>query len=317
MLNFSEIKTKIGRLAQRANDTNYATLIGDWVQLSHRTLADIHDYWTELQETYSFNTADGTETYQLPNNFDKPFRLYDLTNKIVVTPKTEEEYSDNNLSNIASATEGNSDQYRIYGVSGVSTPISTSGDTVKAKSSASTESAATVVRVEGYLDSANLIMGYENITIPAASASTYVAGTTTFYRITHISKSANTTGYITIANSAGTVLEYLAPNERVAKHKIMKLGLIPDGTHSMRLLYKKRAPEMVNDYDYPFTECDNFLIMDGLGYAFSQDKETQRADYAWKKAEEALRILLMSQSNKLGPDYIHRIISKWMELHRR
>ncbi len=317
MFNFSELKTKVGELCQRSDDTNYLTKIGVWIQLSHKLLADIYDYWIDLQGIHDFSTADGTEDYPLPNNFDKPFRLFDLTNKKKVNPITEEEYSDGNISSIANATEGNSENYRLYGTTGSTVAISTSGDTIKVKSSYATEPTAVVVRIEGYIDSSLLILGYENITIPVVASTTYVVGITTFYKITHISKSINTTGYITIANSAGTVLENLASNERVARHKVLKLGLIPDGVHSMRLLFKKTVIELVNDYDYPFTECDRYLIMDALGWSQKQDTKDQQAEYTWSKAAEALKILLANQNNKLGPDYIHKITSNWLAAHRR
>lgn len=317
MYNFGELKTKVGQLIQLSSDTDYLDKIGIWLQLSHKLLADIYDYWIDLQGMYNFSTVDGQEDYPLPNNFDKPFRIKDLTNIIDVNIKTEEEYADGNLSNIASATEGNSDTARIYGTTGVKVPISTSGDTVKVKSSYATEPVAVVVRIEGYLDSAMLILGYENITIPVTASTTFVAGTTTFYKITHISKSVNTTGYITIANSTETTLEILAPNDRIARHKVLKLGLIPDGVHSIRLWFKKIPNEMVNDYDYSFTECDRYLILDAWGWSLKQQTKDQEAEYAWGKAEQALKILLTNQNSKLGPDYQHRAISQWLSAHRQ
>lgn len=233
-----------------------------------------------------------------------------------MTIKTEEEYFDDNIANIIDVNKSKPDTARIYGTVGVRVPISTSGDTVKVKSSYATEPTAVVVRIEGYIDSSFLILGYENITIPVTGSTTFVAGTTTFYKITHISKSINTTGYITVANSAGTTLETLAPNERVSRHKVLKLGLIPNATIAMRLLYKKNAIELVNDYDYPFTECDRYMIMDAVGWAQKQEGKDQQAEFTWNKATEALKALLLAQNNKLGPDYIHKVTSVWAQAHR-
>lgn len=317
MYAFGELKLKVGQLVQMSGDSNYLDKIGIWLQLSHKLLADIYDYFIDLQDIYNFSTVDGQEDYPLPNKFDKPFRLKDLTNIKDISFKTEEEYVDENLSSIVDATEGNSDTARIYGTTGVRVPISTSGDTVKVKSSYATEPTEIVVRIEGYLDSSMLILGYENITIPTTASTTFVSGSTTFYKITHISKSINTTGYITIANSTGTTLETLAPNERIVRHKILKLGLIPDGVHSLRLWFKKMPNEMVNDYDYPFTECDRYLILDAWGWSLKQQTKGQEAEYAWGKAEQALRILLTNQNSKLGPDYIHKAVSIWASAHRR
>ena len=316
MYNFGELKEKVAILVQRSGDADYLTKIGVWLQLSHKQLADIYDYWLDLNDIHNFTSVLNTEAYQLPTRFDKPLRLFDLTNKRTIHPETEEVYTENNLSTIVAATTGKPDKFRIYGISGSTTPISTSGDTVKIKSSSASDTGTIVVRVQGYVDSANLIEDFENISVSTSSPTSFVAGTKTFYKITHISKSANTVGYLTIANSTGTTLETLAPNERIARHKVLKLGLIPGGAYSMRMLFKRTVVEMVSDYDYPFTECDRYLIMDALGWALKQDTKDQEADFTWNKASEALKILLMNQNTKLGPDYIHKITSQWLQNHR-
>lgn len=318
MLNFGELKVKVGELVQRSGDTDYLTKIGAWLQLSHKTLTEVYDYWMELQEIFNFSTIASQEAYALPNNFDKPFRLYDLTHNTKIDPQTEEEYFDGNIANISAGTTSTSiGKYRMYGIRGTTTVISTSGDTTQIKSSSSSDTGGIVVRIEGYIDSNCLIMDYENITISTSSPTTYVAGAKTFYKITHVSKSANTVGYITIANSTGTVLEYLSPNERVSRHFVLKLGLVPTGIYSMRMLYKRTAPELVNDYDYPFTECDRYLIMDAAGWAHIQDEEGETSQLYWNKAGDALRALLNNQNSKLGPDYINKIVSTWIKSHKR
>jgi hypothetical protein len=317
LYNFGELKNKVSTLAQRSDDSDYQTKIGVWIQLSHKFLADIYDYFSELQDIHNFSTVDGQEDYPLPIRFDKPLRLFDLTNNRKINPRTEEEYFEENISAISSAEESDPDSYRIYGVSGSVTPLATTGDTVKVKSSSSSDTGSIKVRIEGYIDSARLILDDEEITISTGSPTTYVAGTKTFYgKLTKITKSANTVGYISVANSAGTVIETIPPDERVVIHKVLKLGKIPDGTNSMRLLFKSKVRELVNDYDCPFTECDRYLIFDALGFALKQDKEDQRAQFAWDRAVEALKAILANQNNKLGPDFQHKIESKWLKAHR-
>lgn len=316
MYNFSELKTKVGQLVQRSGDADFLTKIGIWIQFAHRTLAESYDYFVELNDIHNFSTVDGRESYMLPNRVDKPLRLYDLTNKKEVLPMTEEEYTDNNLNSVISATEGNSDTYRIFGKSGVTTAVATTGKTTQVKSSSASDTTSCVVRIEGYVDSSLLIKDYENITVSASTPTTYVAGTKTFYKITHISKSADTIGYIIIADSDGTVLEYLAPTDRVARHLVLKLGLIPDGVHSMRLLFKEKPVELVNDYDYPFTECDRFLILDAYGFALKQDNKDAQAEYIWNRAKEAMMIVINNQSGMLSPKYQHKINNVWAEAHK-
>lgn len=116
MKNFGELKEAVGNLVQRADDSDYLDKIGVWLQLSHKLLAEIYDYWTELQGIYNFTSVASTEAYSMPADFDKPMRVYDLTNDKKLTPITEEKYFDSNIANIADATEGEPEYYRIYGV---------------------------------------------------------------------------------------------------------------------------------------------------------------------------------------------------------
>ena len=317
MRNLLELITDAGVLAQRSGDSDYLNKIKVWIQMTVKWLSEEYDFWNELQETYNFSSVDGREDYPLPSNFDKPFRLYDLTNNKKINPEVEEVYFDANIANIADANEAVPDKYRLYGVLGTLVPIVSTGTTVKVKSSSSVSGDSNItVRVEGYIDSTCLILDYENILTLAGSPTTYVAGSKTFYKIVHVSKSANTTGYITIVQSDGTVLETLAPTQRVARHKILKLGQIPDDAYSYRLLYKKTITEMVNDYDYPFVECDRFLVYDCAAWAYEQDKDSQRAAQLRQVAQSALLTILKNQSNKLGSDYQKKIVSKWLIAHR-
>jgi hypothetical protein len=317
MYNFGELKFKVGELAQRSDDSNYLAKIGIWLQLSHRFLSEIYDYWLDLQDVHNFSTVDGQEDYPLPGRFDKPLRIFDLTNKTKIKIQTEEEYFDENISAIADADEGTSDTARIYGSTGSLIPLASTGSIVKVKSSSSSDTGSIKVMIEGYIDSARLILDEEEIIISTGTPTTYVSGTKTFYgKLTQISKSANTVGYISVANSADVVIETIAPEERVVRHKVLKLGKIPSGVNSMRLLFKRTVKEMVGEYSYPFTECDRYLIFDSFGFALKQDKEDSRAEFAWGKAAEALKVILANQNSKLGPEFQHKMVSKFLKMHK-
>ena len=130
MLNYSELKSKVAILAQRSDDADFIAKIGVWLNLGIDFLVDVYDYYVELNETYSFQSVDGQEAYPLPNNFEKPLRLYDIDNDLTLTPISEEEYIDGNVSNIANATEGVPDKYRITGISGTRVQVSTDRNSV-------------------------------------------------------------------------------------------------------------------------------------------------------------------------------------------
>lgn len=319
MEHFKGLKDNVGVLSQRSVDADYLTKIGVWVNLSVDFLYRSYDWWPQLQATpFNFSTVDGTEDYLMPNQFDKPLRVVDLTNKKGLSIRTEEEYFDGNLGSIADATKEKSPSIaRMFGVEGVQTPISSSGDTVKVKSSSASDTGNIVIRIEGYIDSGLTIIDFEDITVSSGTPTTFVAGSTTFYKITHASKSADTVGYITIANSSETTLSTIASFERVLMHKVMKLGKIPNQVNSMRVLYKRKNRKLVNDNDYPFVDADDFIILNSHGFALSQEKESVlRAEIIWKKAGETLLAVLTNVQGSLGPDYQHQILSNFTRSHR-
>lgn len=317
MNNYKELKEDTAVLLQRSGDADYITKIGVWINLAHTFLYNIYDYYTALQDIHNFTTVASQENYVMPNRFNKPLRIYDLTNKKKLRIDVEEKYFDVNVVNIADATEGIPDVVRLYGETGVQTPISTSGNTVQVKSSSSSDNNNPVVRIEGFINSARTIMGFENITVSSSSPTTAVAGTVTFYEITHVSKSIDTVGFITIENSSGVTLATMDDIDRVLRHKVMKLGLIPNSANSMRILFKKKHKKLVNDNDYPFTDADDFLKLEAAGYGMAQDREVEsKAPTMWNKAKDALNSILTNENSNLGPSFQHKFITSFNQAHR-
>lgn len=312
--NFKELKDNVGVLVQRSGDTDYLTQIGVWLNLAQIYLADIYDYWHELKGVHNFTTVDGTATYFMPKDFEKPFRAYDITNDVKLTIKVEEEYFDSNIGNVADATEGDARHIYFTEVVGVKRQVAAAGSTVQAKSSSSSDTAE-VVRVEGYVDSDNTIVDQEEITV---TGTTNVAGTKTFYKILQVSKDSDSAGYITLSDSSNNTLAVLDRQDRILRHKVARLGLIPDdSTTSMRILYKKKVRKMVDDYDYPFVECDGFLIYHVAALALQQEKEQDfRAQRFMGMAKEELANILTREQSKLGPDHTSRMGLAYIQSHR-
>jgi hypothetical protein len=313
--NFSELKTNVGVLVQRSDDSSYLTEIGTWINLGLQTLYNSYDSFLELRNRATITTTDGTDLYYMPKDLEKPLKAYNFTDKIPLTILTEEEYTDGNINNLSASNEGNPRSLYFVETVGVKRQVSTSGGTVQAKSSGTETGTGIIVHVEGYLDSSLTIIGSENITVTGTS---FVAGAVTFYKILNVSKSADSVGYITLADSSGNTLSVIDPVERVVRHKAFRLGLIPnDSATSIRVLYKKRLKKLVNAYDYPFVECDDYLIYNAASMAFQQDKETiDRAVTMAKFAENAKFAILTREQSKLGPDYQHKYISAYSQAHR-
>ena len=314
MYNFEELKTNVGYFLQRSSDADYiANQIPVFINLSLKHLYDSSDLFDELKGKHNFTTVDGTGKYYLPSDFGKATRLYDITNDRPLTPKQREEYYDGNIAAVADEDEADAQYYYVDEVVGVKVQVATTGDTVKVVSSNNGDSQ--ICRIEGYIDSALTILGFENITLSGTSAK---SGTTTFYKITHFSKSADSAGYITLQNSSGTTLAVLSDIERVAHYTAIELGKIPDDDDTdMRMLYKKRFRKLVNNYDYPFIQADDFLIYYSTYLGFIQTKEPIEKIMSMKaSADNALGKIMLNQYTKLGSGYQHKATASIMDAHR-
>lgn len=318
MNRFGQLKNDIAVLVQRSGDEDYINKIGVWVNFAHKTLFDVYDYYRELQTVFNFSSVDGTEDYMMPNDFDKPLRIFDLTNKKPIEITTEEVYFDSNISNIADANEGTPAFARIFGERGIQAVIAAAGTVIKVKSSSSSDTGSIVIRIEGYIDSAKTVLDFEDITISTGTPTTFVSGSKTFYDVIRVSKSANTVGFITIANSIETTLATMASIDNVLHYPILKLGLIPDGAANYRVLYKKKVRTLVNDNDYPFLDADEFLVLEAYGYALAQSKEgVDAANQIWSKSGIMLENLLGNVIGRLGPDYQHKMTTMLSQAHRQ
>lgn len=320
MYNFSELKSKVAIILQRSSDADYLTKIGDWVNFAQEYAYKAYDFYAELEDSVSFNTVASTAAYYMPSSFDKPLRIYNLTSPNKLSIITEESYVDSAIGSIANSDTGTPAFARLFGISAVKSLISASGITCQAKSSSLSDSAGYVIRIEGYIDAAMSVIDYENITITTGTPTTYATATSpkTFYKITRITKSADTTGYITVANSSGTVIALLASTERQSRYPVLNLGLIPDDTYSMYLLFKRRINKMANDNDYPFIDADEFYLNYAVSFGLSEGKETiDRATQLRQWADKCLLDVIRNQQTRLGEDFQHKMVSKSAQAHRQ
>lgn len=279
-----------------------------------------YDYWQALKKAWTFSSVQAQEKYYLPSDFDKPYRIYDLSNnaKLVITNR--EEYFDANIANISGAVQGQPYWAMFYGIEAIAY-LETSGFTVQAKSSSGNDISGYVMRIEGWLDSAKTILGYTNITISPSSPTTYVPdpNNTTFYQITRVTKSSyQTVGYFTLADSNGNILATIPADDSQSRYPSLYLGLIPNAAYNYQILYKKRVKRMVDVNDYPFTEgLEDYIIAEATGYACNEEKDTQpRAQQWFDMAKALLGAQITSEQNKLGEDYQNKMIPATYLAHR-
>lgn len=318
MYTLSELVTNSAVLSQRQGDTTYAANFPIWLNMGQMYAANKYDFWSELQSTYNFSTANGQETYYMPSDFDKPTRIFDLTNNCKPTMITREQYFDANISTISNAQAGVPQYAMLYGISAINANP-TAPFTVQVKSSSVADTSNPVCFIEGWLDSAQTIIGSTSITINSATPTAYVPdpNVISFYGITRFTKSATTTGFISLADSNSNLLATIAPVDRDSRYPTLYLGLIPAGTYNYRTLYKAKIKRMVNDNDYPFAEMDDFLTTYAASYAYSQEKETaDRSAQMMATADKLLDEAIRNEMDKFGTNYQQKFTNLTAQSHR-
>lgn len=318
MYTLSELVNNSAILAQRQGDTTYAQNFPIWLNMAQMYAANKYDFWSELQSTYNFASVANQQTYYMPSDFDKPTRIFDLTNNLKPTMITREQYFDANISTISNAQTGTPQYAMFYGINAINI-VPSSAFTVQVKSSSSDDTTNPVCFIEGWLDSAQTIMGSTSITINSASPTTYVSdpNSVSFYGITRFTKSANTTGFISLANNSGTLMSTIAPVDRESRYPVLYLGLIPAGVYNYQTLYKRKVKRMVNDNDYPFADMDEFLVNYAAAYAYSQEKETvERSAQMFTLADKWLYEAIRNEMDKYGTNYQQKFTNQTAQSHR-
>lgn len=226
--------------------TRAATISNDTVDnLINITLFEISNYhpWTFNRRKTTFATVEDQEDYNLPRDLDRIslIRQTESPTKLIQVP---DELFYRYIP-YPTAT-GNPKWYRLWEETGVATTL-TAADTIDVVSSSASDTSQTI-SIVGYVG------GIKDSEVLTLNGTTAVTGSKTFQaRPLRVSKSAATTGTITVTeNSGGTTLTTLGPEERTARFKVIGLYPIPDADDvSMYLEYYTRIRMLVNDADVP------------------------------------------------------------------
>ncbi len=244
------------------------TQIGDYVEdFINLTLNEInspgwafknekHHLWSFLKRKTTFPTVSGTEDYVLERDVDKiavlrqtqsPSRLVNIPDEIF-------------FNKIPDPTESGTPRfYREWSIDGLSTKLA-SADTINIVSSSTSDGSTFTVTILGYVSGR---LTSEVLTLNGTSS---VTGSTSFdAREIFISKSANTTGNITVTrNTGGTTLLVLGKEEVSPRFKVITLYPKPNSAITMYLEYYKTIRELVNDSDVPeFDQKFHYVVRIG------------------------------------------------------
>lgn len=213
------------------------------------TLAEIHCFhpWTWLRQKTTFSTVASQETYNLDEEVDRIAFLRERTTrrKYLYAPDALFYKLIPNPEDVGGSPSW---LYRLWEETGFSTQT-TQAEKLTVVSSSTADTTQTVVIVGR--ESTNNLQVSEVITLTGtssvASANTYAIG-----GLLRISKSAQTSGTITIAGqTSATTFSRISPEERAPRFKRIGLYPIPSSVLTIYLEYYERLRLLVNDADVP------------------------------------------------------------------
>ena len=241
----AELRSSIGKLI-RDTTTDGATFITDCLNL---TLLEIHNYytWSWLKRKTTFATVASQEDYRLDEEVDRVAFLRQRSSPIKLTYVPDRLFY-TLIPNPEDATTGSPFYYRLWEDTGFTASLA-ADDTIEVLSSSTSDGSSFKVRVVGRNTDGIVIA--ETLTLNGTTA---VTSTNTFDSgsLLRVSKSANTTGVISVRRTTGsTVLIRIAPTEVNPRSKILSLYPIPSSAITMYLEYFERPFLLSDDHDVP------------------------------------------------------------------
>ncbi len=252
MKSFSVQKSDIGLMVQDTSSA-LATLIGIWINNRYRDIVNSYD-WEQLYHNQTITTTANTSAYAFDENTDRLVFAVDRTNGAAINITTEQDFLQNYYDSLEDT--GSSDTCFLTSAPVRSQP--SSGEKVIIKSSSASDTTQTVL-VRGITSAANET--YESLT---CNGTTAVTASNTYTQILGISKSASTTGKISVYENDGSTLKAeLSPESLVSRYKILNLYPIPSGAVTIDLRTKRKVLPLAQSYDYPIIEDISDIIEAG------------------------------------------------------
>jgi hypothetical protein len=263
-----DFTTMKGNVGTRIGDTSSptATIIGTFLNKRlFQVLRSIN--WNNVDWDYTFTTASGTQNYVLPDDFGKEVSARDTTTGVELARVDYQELVTNYPDAVSDS--GSPARYVIYEDVVKAQPTSSSALAIASSSTADTTQIILIRGISGGVEVS------ESVTLTG----TTVANTTNSYtRVKGISKSAVTTGKITItSNSAAVTVAVLAPSVTEARYKLIKLHYVPTSALVISLPYITKPMPMINNNDYPVIDVSDLIEIGAESDAWFYKKQGAKA----------------------------------------
>lgn len=279
-------------------DTGTLTLIDNALNL---TLGEIHHHhpWTWKRRKTTFATVASQEAYNLDEEIDEIALLRDLTNsrKLLYVPDRQFYRYIPDPEN----TTGTAQYYRRWEETGFSTNLA-AADTVYVQSSSTADTTQKVL-ITGRRSSDGLVVTNSL----SLNGTTTVTSTDTFDTdgLMYLSKSASTTGTVTVYRTTGaTVLTRIGPNDTAPRYKRIGLYPIPSAVVTIYVEYYERLRYLVNDGDAPQMDSKWAWVLREGALAKMWQYKQKDAMFAASQGLFDRGLKQMVREDDANPDYI-------------
>ena len=262
---FSSMKTTVGNNIQDTS-TDMATLIGGYLNDRQSEIKVRLKNCLMQTARLDYSVSVSTEDIVLPEDCGDIVSVLDKTNNRQLEEITAQSWVNKNAASIDTANTVNS--YFTYDSPVRSQPTASGVLTVVSSSSADTTQSI-YVRV---LDS-NGRETSESITLNGVTS---VDGTISTNRILGISKSAVTTGSITVTRSTDAIT-ILSPDVLIGRVALLRFGAAPASAFNCEIIYLQDMMPMKNAYDYPSVDCCDALEAGATADALRFKRQYQKA----------------------------------------
>jgi hypothetical protein len=262
---FKELRDQVLRIVGEDGDTVTETMVKDLMNQAHMNRVTQHSWpFMRWGRTETITVVSGTRDYALHQEFGKGIDFFNSTagRGMVELPYREELL----VVEEADDATGSALEFQIAGTQPVKQQLTANSIVKIVSTSAADNTAAVAIIITGEDADGDVVT--ESITPNGVTA---VSGTTTFRTILGVTKTADTTGTMTLKDASDTALLALAPTENGKTYRVLRLMRTPDGGYTLKYRFQMKPRELVNDFDIPqlpdqhaqILVFDTLLLMSG------------------------------------------------------
>lgn len=293
---FTTMKTNVGVFIQDT-DATLAGYIGVWINNKYRDIISRYE-WDELAYNMSLTASATVSAYKMDEDLDRIQFVLDATNDGYLEGTNRQQFYQEHYDTFDDT--GTPDTYFITEDVVRAQPGSAEKITVKSSSASDT---ATTLLLRGI--TSNSVELYETITFTGATAA---SATNSYTRILGLSKSAATTGHITVyENDESTVLSLMAAEQKESRYRQLNIYPIPVGEVIYHIKAIRRILPLSQDNDYPvIQDIADTIELGALADAWRYKRQLAKASNYDFLYEKSIQDKIFHEVSK--PDYVIQMV---------